>query len=182
MLPAKNIKTGPGFFHNLDILSCRSGNGLQFLGITPDLITYWKDSMAKFIIVKVYDGAEYDARERGFSWALQSSSLYIYTPTREIAENMAKDVLPSATLLKAMLKTNTYTYRKTTMNLCFGNGAEACGSLPAKSFTGNILLCYSSPNDTDWLLKRAPNANFCLLPKLASEAEAWKKLHHPKII
>lgn len=148
----------------------------------PNVVTYWKDNMAKFITAKSRDGADDKARERGFSWALQSSVLYIYTPTKKIAKSMATDPLPSGNWLKSLLKTNAHTSGKTTINLCFGSGSGSCGSVPAPNFTGNILLCYSSPDEVDWLLKRAPHANFCLLPWLVSEADTWRDVYNPEIV
>ncbi|MCP1246746.1 hypothetical protein NKW54_12450 [Acetobacter cerevisiae] len=141
--------------------------------------------MTKFITAKLVDGVDNAALARGFSWLLNgnnSSIVYIYTPSKRIAQDMATDDVPSAAVFKSLLKKNSATFGQTTINLCFGTGAGACGSLPAQNFTGNILLCYSPPLDVEWLLKKAPHASFCFLPWVLSEANAWTTAHSPIVI
>lgn len=140
--------------------------------------------MTKFITTKANDGVDHNARQRGIDWLLlgSPSSVFIYTPRKRTAEDMAKDDVPSAALFKSLLKLNSTTVGLTTINLCFGSGAGACGSPPPHGFRGKILLCYADPNSADWLLMYAPLADVCLLPWSEAEAAVWRATHSPTVI
>ena len=143
--------------------------------------------MGKFITAKPSDGVDHNALTRGLGWLFSGSHspVFIYTPGKRNAQDMANDsTMPEhlRALFKALLKSNSTTVGSITINLCFGSGAGACGNPPPHGSTARILLCYSNPKYTDWLLTRAPNADVCLLPWMGSEAASWTAAHSPTVI
>ena len=143
--------------------------------------------MAKFATRKPYDGTDHQALIRGINWLMAGNpaQAFIYTPAKRNAQDMASDTTmpdPLKELFKQILKSNSVKIDSTNIGLCFGSGAGSCGTVPEHGSTARILLCYANPNSVGWLLTRAPNADVCLLPWTAKEAEDWRKCHSPTIV